>query len=357
MTLLSQAETQQTAMTDQLQQIAPVATADPTPVMQETQDLYSDVQTDAAAAVSAPVGMADPSPDPVPPIAPPPEAGPIDDQPPPTGTVPAGEPSLQDLYPTAPETKTPVAVGAEGTEADPSVANIDLTPEQQVDAELARILGKDSPLLAQARATAAQMANQRGLMNSSMAAGMTQGEMVKAALPMAQQNAAQAAQRVQLEAQLQTAIEQGNQDAYNSAATQLAELDFAASQQESAERQAYNQQVMAGVTALNEQYLQGTQALDIQEMAGQYQLLISTNETAGGFFNSGLDAIAAVMANPDMTSDQILSAVDVIGKQIQAGLDMRGEINTMDFGEIDFAGGPSAPPAGPPVPTYPDIAG
>lgn len=266
------------------------------------------------AAAEAPVGMADPTPDLVnPPITPPPEAGPIDDQPPPDGTVSAGDPTLQDLYPVAPE-----PVGVEETD------------QQIVDAELARILGEDSPLLAQARQEAMRIANARGLQNSSIAAGMAQNNMVAAAMPMAQQNAAQAQER---------AIR--NQ----------------------AEQQVYNQQVIDGVTRLNEQYLEGTQALDIQQLASQYQLLISTNETAGSFFNGYMNAIGSVMSNPDMTPSQIAEAVNNMGRMLESGLIMIAEINNMDFGEAveDIVpgagppGGPSAPPGGPGTPgTTPD---
>lgn len=282
----------------------------------------------------------------------PPTAGPVDDQPPPA-TPPEG-PSLQDLYPEAPETQAPEVVGAEVTEADKSAGDVANTAEQQVDAELARILGQDSPLLAQARAEAMRMANSRGLMNSSMAAGMTMGEMVKAALPMAQQNAAQADQRAQLEAQLQTAMEQGDQNAYNNAATQLAELNFASEQQVAAERQAYNQQVMASITQLNEQYLEGTQALDIQQMASEYQLLISTNETAGSFWNGYMDAMGNIMQNPDMTPAQIASALTTMGRMLDAGLVMIGEMNNMDFGDlVPETGGPGGTPVPPPEDTLP----
>jgi len=151
-----------------------------------------------------------------------------------------------------------------------------LTAEQQVDAELTRILGADSPLLAQARAQAMQIANSRGLMNSSMATGMAMDAMTKAALPMAQQNADQAFKREsentrlrqeaglfsaeeegrlraleaelgqdlsvfnadqlnqaeRLSAEMRTALEQGNMEAYNTAATQLADLQRDAERQQ-----------------------------------------------------------------------------------------------------------------------------
>lgn len=112
----------------------------------------------------------------------------------------------------AAEVGTPGAAAAEtGAIGSPSQAQADtdlisqaeglspeqtaLTPEQQADAELARITGQDSSLMARARAEAAQYANRRGLQNTSMAAGATMGAMVDRATPLALQNAALGAQR------------------------------------------------------------------------------------------------------------------------------------------------------------------
>ena len=128
------------------------------------------------------------------------------------GTGTGGDGNVGDVVAADPGT-VPDPTGATVTESDQSVSDIDtvgadgstdriggildqgagidasqtdLTDEQRVDAELARILGEDSPLLAQARAEAARYANSRGLQNSSMAAGMTYDAMIKAAMPMAQ---------------------------------------------------------------------------------------------------------------------------------------------------------------------------
>lgn len=66
------------------------------------------------------------------------------------------------------------------------------TPENdQVDAEVTRITSQNTPIMKQAATTGLKMANRRGLMNSSMAVGAAQNEVIKTALPMASQNAAQ----------------------------------------------------------------------------------------------------------------------------------------------------------------------
>ncbi len=199
----------------------------------------------------------------------------------PTVATPGGA-GVQISDPTVAEVGTPGAAIADPTGAISQAAGVaaeqtDLTSEQQVDAELARILGQDSPLLARARQEAARVANRRGLQNTSIAAGMATGAMVDRALPMAQQTSAQAFQREMantalrqqattftaseqnrlsaleaelgtsvsvfnadqlnqaesLSAQMRTALEQQDTDSYNRASMQLAELQRSAQEQQS----------------------------------------------------------------------------------------------------------------------------
>ncbi|MDV7394716.1 hypothetical protein RZS08_25250, partial [Arthrospira platensis SPKY1] len=68
-------------------------------------------------------------------------------------------------------------------------------PEQTVEGRLANILATDSPLMQRAATQGMQFANSRGLLNSTIAAGAAQGEMIDRATPIAQQDASQAWQR------------------------------------------------------------------------------------------------------------------------------------------------------------------
>ena len=70
------------------------------------------------------------------------------------------------------------------------------TPETDptsVSRRLTGLLAKDNPLMQQARTTGLQIANRRGLLNSSIAVGAAQNQMIRAALPIASQEASQAA--------------------------------------------------------------------------------------------------------------------------------------------------------------------
>ncbi len=333
------------------------------------------------------VGVVDPTPTPIPGGTPgsqvpddyvPPNAGtPPPESPPANPPADLGAGSLsdgttvQDLYPDGGEIGDVVGsevIGAEVTEADPSVTEFDasqtaLTSEQQVDAELARILGEDSPLLAQARAAAAQQANARGLQNTSMAVGMSQAEMVKAALPMAQQNAQQGFQREmantelsqkadELQAQMRTALEQGDQAAYNNAATQLAELDYRSSQANADAINQRNTQTIDSVTRLNQQFLQNMGAADLATIEGTYKQLIASNQAASGIYNSMLTAMADLMNDPKMTPQQVSIGIAAMQRSLEASMRMLGNINDMDFSAVTpTPGGPGIPTPGPGIPS------
>lgn len=397
------------------------------------------------------VGVSDPNPTPLPGGTPtvrppygqppsPPSAAPgpsVQDLYPGGGTGSGGDGNIGDIAGADPGDYVPPA-GADVTETDSSVTNVDttgaadstgrigglldagaagidasqtdLTDEQRVDAELTRILGEDSPLLAQARADAARYANTRGLQNTTMAAGMATDAMVRAALPMAQQNAQQGFQREmsntaleqrasefsaeqqnqlagleaelgqrlnvfnaeqlnrasEIMAQMRTALEQQDASAYNAASTQLAslqrdaqaqqsELDYRASQEEANAINQRNTQVIDSVTRLNQQFLQNMGNADIANIQGTYQQLISTNQAAGSIFNSVLSAMGQLMDNPDMTPQQVATGLSSMQSMLEASLRMLSNINNMDFG-ADVGG--IIPGNSPPTfPQYPGLPG
>lgn len=387
------------------------------------------------------VGIDDPNPDLIPP--PDSESPPIGDT---TGGTDSTRPSVQDLYPDMPELgefdvpDVPDATGSNVTEADLNESNVatptdatsdtsniiqgavddiasqigtgeqtGLTAEQQVDAELARILGKDSPLLASARQEAMRMMNARGLTNTSMAAGATYKSMVDAAMPMAQQNAQQAFQREsantqlrqqanelnaeqtaqlraleaelgqdlsifnadqlaqaeRLTAQLRSAAEQGNAQAYNEAAMQLADLQRSAEEQQAnltaageerqfLERQAYQEQILDSISKLNQQYMVGEQNIDLQHVIGTYQQIVSINTTAATLMDSYLKSIGSIFATKDMSTSQSSEAIRQMVAMLEGSMRMISEMNGMDFGDTDLnipggAGGGGVNPTEPPI--------
>lgn len=110
-------------------------------------------------------------------------------------------------YTPTPDSSTPIIAPAVPTAATAAQAaggigplsSVDTTtqlPELQdasVEAALTRLLSQDSDLMKQARTAGLQQAAQRGVLNSSIGIGAAQNEAIRAALPLAEQQAAQAA--------------------------------------------------------------------------------------------------------------------------------------------------------------------
>jgi len=90
-------------------------------------------------------------------------------------------------------------------------------------------------------------------------------------------------------------------------------------------------QVMAQNADLNKQYLAGTQAMDLATIQGQYNQLISTNETAARLYDSYFNSIAQSMANNDIPPDRIAQYVNVQQSMLEAGLRMMDQMNTLNL--------------------------
>ena len=155
-------------------------------------------------------------------------------------------------------------------------------------------------------------------------------------------NADQRNEAENLAAQMQTAVNQGNADAYNKAQQQFAELQtradmevaaqtFAASQQSAAATNTINQQVLQANAQLNAQYLAGTQALDIAQIQGQYQNLISRNESAARIYDSYFSGISSIMANPDISPERAAQHVQAQLRQLNGALTYIQEMNNVDL--------------------------
>jgi hypothetical protein len=343
---------------------------------------------------------------------------PTEQSPPVGGGEDYSNPSLDELYPEAGETAVTPGVdyvaptGADVAEIDRDdfaqgpITNADgvdqaavdrgyaaaagvgagQSSNMNVDEDLARIMQKDSPLLAQARAEANRFSNKRGLLNSSMAAGENYGRQVTAGLTMAQQNSAQRSQQsiansqnrtqasiasaqmanqmAMLEAQLGIDVSKFNADqlnqaerltqelnaaaasndaaAYNAAQIQLAnlerdaqaqatELNYTAGAETAAAQNARDISVMEQLTQLNTQYLANEGAADVENIRGTYQQTIAATAAGASAYNTMMDALSRVMSDPTMTPEQINKAINVITTTGRSSLAMIEEMSGMTF--------------------------
>lgn len=193
-------------------------------------------------------------------------------------------------------------------------------PTETVSGQLDSILAKGSPYLERARAGAAQTANARGLLNSSMAAGAGEAAAIDAALPIA---SADASVYGTASRDNQAAANQGlalNSDALNKSSLSAAE----------------------GANALQLQNVRGGQATQLADIEANYKQLIQASSSAGSLYSDATKMIGAIMSDTSTSTVQKQQAVDRISQMLNSGLTLVGAINNLDLSSLlDFSG--SAP--------------
>lgn len=240
------------------------------------------------------------------------------------------------------------------------------TPEEETaSGRLNKITSQESPLIKRARQQGLTLANNRGLINSSIAAGAAEGAMVDRATPLAQQDAAlfqqqrltnqadtnrarevstgretdvsqfnaqQKNERDRLQAQLETAVSQGNAELANQVRIRQAELDTQINSQNAEAANRLREQVLQQNADLNKQFLANTGALDLANIEGRYQQLISSNQSASNLYNAFFQSIGAIMANKEIPPDRIAQSIQVQQSILKSGLDLIDQLNGLSLG-------------------------
>jgi hypothetical protein len=240
------------------------------------------------------------------------------------------------------------------------------TPEEETaSGRFNKITSQESPLIKRARQQGLTLANSRGLINSSIAAGAAEGAIVDRATPLAQQDAAIfqqqrlqnqtdtnrarevstgretdvsqfnaniEAERNRLQAQLETAVSQGNAELANQVRIRQAELDTTVNQQNAEASNRLREQVLQQNADLNKQFLANTGALDLANIEGRYQQLISSNQSASNLYNAFFNSIAQIMANKDIPPDRVAQSIQVQQSILKSGLDLIDQLNGLSLG-------------------------
>jgi hypothetical protein len=179
--------------------------------------------------------------------------------------------------------------------------------------QLDSLLAGDSPILQRARALAAQQANARGLLNSTMAAEAGTAAMIDRALPIANADANVYDQRAR-----------GNADAGNQSLSQganiAAQMNLQREQQsfQSSERESQNQ--FAAIQA----QLDRAQQTSITQLQAQLQEAINNKslpqQFAANLSTNTLSAMQAILGNADLTPESkrgaIQNLIDVANSQL-----------------------------------------
>lgn len=200
------------------------------------------------------------------------------------------------------------------TTYNPAQHQID--PRATVAGQLQTLTASESPLMTQARTGAMQAANQRGLLNTSMAAGAGEVAALGAMLPVAQQDAehfwrtGEADRQARNEA-LRYSAEAGNM---------LGRAAF------------------GGELDRRLQQVRGDQARELAGIEASYRTLIQASDSASRLYQQSVDAL-----NRTLVSDLDPAAKDAaVARQtemLRSGLAVLGRINALDLTSIlNFSG-------------------
>lgn len=266
--------------------------------------------------------------------------------------------NVASLYPNQPTTGTftaamgtAAAVGTATAAQASDVAGMgsqNTNDPTNVAGQLNDITSANSPYMQLARQQGMLSAAQRGLGNSSIAAGNAEAAAVQAAAPLAEQNASEAAQGKLQNSQLETQANEFNAGQTNANQQLDAQLktqtsQFNASQQQSAGAtnaaalNAMREQTQQIVAQMNTQFLSGTMAQQLAGIQGQYSELIAQNQSAAALVQTTLNGMSAALSNPQVNATQAAQAVKTEMTMLNSAL---GMINVLNGG---------SPTATPPV--------
>lgn len=286
---------------------------------------------------------------------------------------------------------TPAQAQAPGPIASTGYTPTDYkTPTSTVQKKVTDIVAEDSPLMQQAARHAREKANQRGLINSSLAGGWEREAVISQALPIAQQDSAQdyqsmtktadaknaaAAFEAQAKntasitgAQLETSVSIANAQSINDARKSFTDsTNKVALERNLAELQAQTQRYLQELSSqtsiqtaqiganaqiqaaqINQQTQLTTAQLsaDVQRELGmldaQNRQLLQTNINAASMFNQVANNIGQIQANPNMDEigkkNAIQSQINMLNEALKASQSVAGTpqnaIGSLNLGQF-----------------------
>jgi hypothetical protein len=214
---------------------------------------------------------------------------------------------------------------------------------QTVQGQVTDIIDKDSPLMQQAKTRAAQYANARGLINSSMAAGAAQGAVMEAALPIAQQDASTYNNAMTNTTNAENAARNFDAAGRNAASGQNAQLGTSVhlANQDAANKSleaAFNAQTNYGLAALDAntkvalQHLDNANKITLMNLENANRQSLQANQDAASMFNQVVTAIANISQNPNLSPAAKDAAINSQLSLLSEGLRQQGNVARLDLG-------------------------
>lgn len=249
---------------------------------------------------------------------------------------------------------------------DATATNWNVDPNQTVQGQIGGIIAKDSPLMQQAATSAKQQANQRGLINSSMAVGAGHDAVYRAAMPIAQQDASTYGNAARYNADAANSMSTFNAGAQNQAAAQSAQLGLSADQSNQSASLAQAQQAydaalktsiqaadFAGRSELTK--LDGQIRQSLADTEAKFKTGMQTSASMAQTYQGMIDNITRIMASPDLDAAAKQASINNLTKLYNGALQSQEAISGLQLGSlIDFTGTvPADKPTAPVTPTNP----
>lgn len=225
---------------------------------------------------------------------------------------------------------------ADTTTYDPALRGIDPNKET-VQGQLSGILAKGGDYIEKARADSAGVANSRGLLNSSIAAGAGESAAIGAALPIAQADAGiyGTASRDN-QAATNTSLQSNASDLNTTAKFNADELNQIPKATAAGNIQS-RLQGEAATQALTSQGMRGDQATALTQIQQQNQQLMTASSEASSLFTNIHNQIASVLADQATSPETKANLVDKFTQQLKTGFALIGGINNVDInGVLDW---------------------
>lgn len=265
----------------------------------------------------------------------------------PNYTNPAAQiPGASLINPTAPAanatTTNAQATGFQGAQTQVN------QPTDTVQGQIAGIIDTNSPLMQQAARRAAEQANSRGLLNSSIAVGAGQEAVMDRALPIAQQDAStytntRLSNQNSTNAGLQFSAAAENQASQTNASlgTDTSQKNAAAANtlQLTGMDQAFKTAI-ANTDAQNKVVLQqlGDQTkVGLANIEADYKTLMQTSSSAADMYRQTLDSISKVVADTNMNATAKATAINGYMGWLKNSMNLVASINGVNLaGLLDF---------------------
>jgi len=193
-----------------------------------------------------------------------------------------------------------IAQNPTASQAQTNVWNVDPT-KQTTSGQLGEILKTDNPLMQTAATQAKQDANNRGLINSTMAVQAGQQAMINSATPIAQNNASTYASNAQFNTQQANAMGQFNSAEQNKLLQTSLDLN--------------NRTELANIEA-------------------NYKNLMQANSSAYSTWQQTLKNISDIQTNADMDAKTKTAAVKEQTDLLKNSFSMLGAMNNLNLAEL-----------------------